>query len=115
MHDLFTPLAHTRRTDPDTSRAAANDISPSLRKIQREVLLFAAKCGVRGFTDPELCDYFGTTSSTYRTRRSELVGYGMVEDTGQRVAIGPRGRKHALWRITDKGQSEVDRRLDLAA
>lgn len=115
MNDLFTPIAHARRSDPDTSREAANDISPALREIQRTVLRFAAMCGVRGFTDPELSDYFDTTSSTYRTRRSELVAMGMVEDTGERVAIGPKGRRHAIWRITAKGQAEVVRQLPEAA
>lgn len=115
MDDLFTPLAHARRTDPDTSREAANDISSALRQIQIAVLQFAAMCGVRGFTDPELSDYFDTTSSTYRTRRSELVTMGMVEDTGERVAVGPKGRRHAIWRITPKGQAEVMRQLPEAA
>lgn len=112
MDDLFTQSARARRSDPDTSHQAANDISPMLRETQRQVLFFAAKCGRSGFIDPDMGEHFGSITSTWRTRRSELVGFGMIEDTGERATVGPRGRRFAVWRITDKGQAEAERLLD---
>lgn len=95
--------AFARNTDPDTSHLAAEVIGPSVRELQRKVLTYAAQRGLGGFIDPEMNEDFGTHSSTFRTRRSELVALGMIEDTGERLSIGGRGRKHAVWRITDKG------------
>ena len=96
------PVAHARRDDMDTSRDAAEEVTPHIRELQIKVLEFAREHGA-GFTDVDLNQHFGTTSSTYRTRRSELVDKGLIEDTGDRVALGGRGRRHALWRITEKG------------
>ena len=67
------------------------------------MLGFAADGGMKGFIDPELNDHFQVHSSTYRTRRAELVCMGLIEDSGERVSIGGAGRKHALWRITGRG------------
>jgi hypothetical protein len=104
--DLFgfapSPQAHARRDDIDTSNAAAEEITPHIRELQAKVLEYARSRGCDGFTDLDLNRHFSTTSSTYRTRRSELVGKGLVEDSGNRVCIG-QGRRHALWRVTDKG------------
>lgn len=107
--DLFgndNVAAHARRCDPDTSHAAAAEISLSLRKLQAAVLSYAFQCGSTGFTDPQLNDHFGTHSSTYRTRRAELVDYGLIADTGERPKLGGGGRCHAVWRITDTGRAE---------
>ena len=93
--------AHTRNTDPDTSRAAAENISPRLRELQRQVLVYAETRGRMGFIDPEMAAHFGCHGSTYRTRRSELVDMGLIADTGQRRS------KHAVWAITDKGRGEA--------
>ncbi len=95
--------AHARRDDLDTSHAAAEEVSPHIRELQAKVLDYARSRGRTGFTDVALNEHFETTSSTYRTRRSELVDKGLVEDSGERVALGGRGRKHALWRVTLKG------------
>jgi hypothetical protein len=109
MESLFGPLAHARRGNPDTSREAAEQITPRIRQLQAEVLRFAA--GVRGFTDVELSDYFDARSSTYRTRRAGLVALGLIEDSGNRV--GDKGRRHAVWRITSEGQAKVAEIIDL--
>lgn len=107
--DLFgndNAAAHARRSDPDTSRMAASEVTPSLRELQAMVLGYAFQCGSPGFTDPAMNEHFDTHSSTYRTRRSELVDYGLVEDTGERLKMGDKGRCHAVWRITDTGRVE---------
>lgn len=107
--DLFgndNAAAHARRTDPDTSHMAADEITPALRQLQAMVLAYAARRGLGGFTDPEMNEDFGTHLSTYRTRRAELVEMGLIEDSGKRLQVGGKGRKHAIWRITDKGFAE---------
>jgi hypothetical protein len=107
--DLFgndNTAAHARRCDPDTSHAAAADITPSLRELQAAVLAYAFERGSQGFTDPALNEHFDTHSSTYRTRRAELVDYGLIADTGERLKMGGKGRAHAVWRITDTGRAE---------
>ena len=106
MTDLFGHdhvAAFARIGDPDTSHLAAEDITPRIRILQAAVLSFAASCRPFGFTDPAMNNHFETHSSSYRTRRAELVGMGMIEDSGERVCIGASGRKHAVWRITDRG------------
>jgi hypothetical protein len=100
-------VAFARNSDPDTSHQAAESITPRIRQLQVAVLAFASTCP-DGFTDPLMNDHFQTHSSTYRTRRSELVDLGMIEDTGNRLTLGPKGRKHALWRITAKGADALD-------
>ena len=109
MTDLFGHdhvAAFARIGDPDTSHLAAEDITPRIRILQAAVLSFAASCRPFGFTDPAMNDHFDTHSSTYRTRRAELVTMGMIEDSGERVCIGASGRKHAIWRITDRGRAK---------
>ena len=106
MTDLFGHdhvAAFARIGDPDTSHLAAEDITPRIRILQAAVLSFAASCRPFGFTDPALSAHFDTHSSTYRTRRAELVAMGMIEDSGERTCIGVSGRKHAVWRITNRG------------
>lgn len=106
MESLFGPQAHARRGNPDTSREAAEEVTPRIRELQADVLRFAAERGSRGFTDPQMNDHFGVHSSTYRTRRSELVALGYIEDSGIRVGEG-KGRRHAVWRITNDGHSRI--------
>jgi hypothetical protein len=106
MESLFGPLAHARRGDPDTSREAAEEVTPRIRELQAAVLRYAMQCGFRGFTDPAMNDYFDCRSSTYRTRRAELVALGLIEDTGNRIGEG-KGRKHAVWRITTAGYAKA--------
>jgi len=75
-------LGLIRKTDPDTSVKAAEEIYPNLTKIQAEVMRFA-KLFPRGFTDEYMNEYFGTYKSTYRSRRSELVKKGLIVDSGR--------------------------------
>lgn len=114
-NDLFghdRAQAHCRRTDPDTSREAAQAATPQIRAVRRAVLDFAASCPHPGFTDAELNEHFCSHSSTYRSRRKELVELGMIEDTGLRVTVGEGGRRHAVWRVTLEG---LGARMPLAA
>ena len=97
------PIAHARRGDIDTSRQAAEAVTPHIKKLQARVLEFARERS-QPWTDIDLLRHFDSTSSTYRTRRAELVALGLLADTGERVALG-NGRRHALWTVTDKGMA----------
>lgn len=111
-----TVVAFARRNDPDTSHAAAAEVSPRLRELQIAVLEYAAECGPTGFIDPEMNAHFATHGSTYRTRRSELVGKGMIADTGNRRTLPDSNRKHAVWAITLQGLNRLSPlRRDMAA
>jgi hypothetical protein len=111
--DLFEHAdeARARDTDPDTSHEAAESLSPRLRQLQEDVLMYAAGESPFGFTHIDLNNHFRTTSSTYRTRCSELVDKGYVADSGDRKAYGPdgKGRRHVIWQVTGPGYEEAQR------
>lgn len=106
---VFDGGPRARRFDPDTSHEAAASVAPVLRKLQRLVLEFAAMREPVGFTDVDLNAHFQTHLSTYRTRRRELADMGLLYDTGERRELPDAARRcrHAVWRITDKGQAQV--------
>lgn len=96
-------VAFARRSDPDTSHAAANDVSPFLVGIQAAVLDYAAECEPGGFIDPMLNARFDCAGSSYRSRRAELVDRGLIADTGARRTLDGKGRRFIVWRITPAG------------
>ena len=99
-------VAFARSSDPDTSHDAAQSIAPRIRALQMAVLRFAVGAG--RFTDPDMNAFFGVTSSTYRTRRAELVERGMIRDTGERRSLnGESGRRHAVWEATSLALATV--------
>jgi hypothetical protein len=93
--------AHARPSDPHTSHDAARLLSPAkLRDSQKAVLGHFRKFGP--MTDTDLVNvYVGSPQSRsgLRTRRSELVDRGLVEDTGARKRL-PTGRNAIVWRAT---------------
>lgn len=107
---LFDPdpgeTAHARRTDPDTSHAAA----ASVDNISRKQAAVLAILGEGPLTDAALVAVYGARSAvdpvTYppqstsgiRTRRSELVDKQRVRDSGARVTL-PTGRHAILWEV----------------
>ena len=92
--DLF---AHARRSDPDTSRLAAEAISPHLTSLQRRVRDYAHAKGPRGFCDLQMAEELGDNGSTLRTRRAELAGAHIILDTGHRRTWGDSKRKRIVW------------------
>lgn len=80
--------AHARRTDPETSHAAAASVA-DLRTSQKAVLRVLRSRPSAGFTDEELVfhyqakrvsvDHPRQSESGIRTRRAELVAAGLVE------------------------------------
>lgn len=101
--------AHARRTDPDTSHAAAASITEDqLRASQAAVLeLFRAFDDV-GATDQKVARHYearrkragwpSQSASGLRTRRKELVDAGFLEDSGYRETL-ESGRKSIVWRV----------------
>lgn len=103
MNDNNTPRA--RKGDPGTSHEAAALAALGVRKVQAAVLKFAAQCEPEGFTDVEMNDFFDDRGSSHRTRRSELVAKGLIEDSGKRK--GEQGRRHIVWRLTNAGHAKL--------
>lgn len=97
--DLFGPFTRTRLGDPDTSREAADDISLKMTALRAIVLGHFARR--RSLTDLDLQDLCKNHRSTYRTRRSELVQLGLIEDSGERRMQD--GSNRVVWIITPKG------------
>jgi hypothetical protein len=90
-----------RRDDPETSAEAALAVAPYLNEIHRQVEAYATSCGFFGFTDYELNTHFMTTSSTYRSRRSELTDMGILVDSGKVKRKEEKGRNYTIWMHRD--------------
>lgn len=92
LNILSVPLA--RRTDPATSHLAAATLDDKARQ-RRLVLAVLRTYGP--MTDEALVNHLSTISpSGARTRRSELVRAGLVQDTGDRLPTSS-GRKAIVW------------------
>ena len=94
--------ARARRSDPETSHEAANSLpSDRLRASQDAVLAFLRRQGP--MIDTVLVDTYNgevhQSPSGLRTRRSELVTRGLVQDTGVRVRLAT-GRNAIVWAVT---------------
>lgn len=99
--ELFPPKA--RRSDPDTSVAAADSVKRTT--VERQRTRIVALLDVRGpCTDEELASWYihhwddDFTPSGLRTRRSELVKLRRVEWTGEKRRIST-GRLARVWRL----------------
>ena len=97
--DLFDTFTRARGTDPDTSYQAADGIAPKMTALRRVVLDHFVQH--KAMTDLELESLCANHGSTYRTRRSELVAMGYVEDSGARRL--QRGSNRVVWTITPRG------------
>jgi hypothetical protein len=94
---------HARRSDPDTSRDAAESVVDTLTIVQQRVLEIHGE-NPDGLTDEELTEEyierFGPTAqSSIRSRRHDLTLKGRFEDTGT-VRELRSGRKGIVWRLT---------------
>ena len=85
-----------RRWDQPTSIEAAEFIKPKAKEIRAIVLDYTESRATDGFTDYEMNSYFEATSSTYRSRRAELVESGLIKDKGT-TKRGPNGRNYKVW------------------
>lgn len=99
----FTPVAHARRSDPDTSKLAAASVK-NLGRTRDAILRILRALGPctdeqiqaaysRGYGNPILA-----SPSGLRSRRSELVRMGLVVDSG-RVGKTASGRQTIIWKV----------------
>lgn len=93
--------ARARSTDPATSHEAAASVG-DLTEVQQKILEIIAE---RPRTDEEIYAVvvargIQMSVSGTRTRRSELVDVGLVEESGQHKLTGA-GRRTIVWRATD--------------
>lgn len=83
--------AYARRTDPETSHAAAAHASRSLTESQKQVLEMFDRYDA--MTDVELVLAYDSSDlptqadSGIRTRRRELVDFGLVENSGRKKVV----------------------------
>lgn len=104
---LFPDLPDTkgmyRRTDPKTSKAAAESQLEERSEKQIKVLKVLAAYP-DGLTDEQLTAICASRygwhmhKSTARTRRKELVEIALVRDTGKRVVM-ESGRSAIIWAV----------------
>lgn len=98
---LFEPVAHARRTDPQTSHQAAERVR-RIRESQADVLTAIRLFGP--ISDEQLIKkyranvYMWQSDSGIRTRRSELVKLGVVVDSGLRGRTASN-RQTVLWKV----------------
>lgn len=108
--DRVDGRAHARRTDPETSHAAARSVTDLTAK-QTAVLTLLRDFGP--LTDLELVEKYGTaaqgfpgvfprqSTSGLRTRRHELVDRGLVVEH-DKVRL-PSGRMAIRWKVAENG------------
>ena len=95
--NFFEEAPYQRHSD--TSRAAAEDIEQSMGRLQARVYAFLAQNGPA--TDEMMQSALGMNPSTQRPRRIELLGKGLVCDSGRRALT--KSRRHAfLWAVRPK-------------
>lgn len=89
--------AHSRRTDPETSHAAARSVS-RVREARERILRALKTHGP--MTDGEIFPHVHNfmSPSGARSRRNELVDEGLVEDSGKR-GLTESGRATIVWRV----------------
>lgn len=83
-----------RRSDPETSHAAANQFRP--REAHTNVLAALREFG--NATDFELAARLGLQQTSVGKRRGELRDAGLVEDSGKR-RCSPSGSSAIVWKI----------------
>lgn len=106
MNEQMNLLYHgkqARRTDPETSRDAADSIADVRAILRRRVEAFARSRGASGFTDYEMGTALGNHGSGLRTRRNELTKEGIIVPTDERRTL-PSGRRAVVWRHRDFNQ-----------
>lgn len=84
----------------ETSRQAAERITPAASAQAARVLVYIAQRGDAGATDHELQAALGMTGDSERPRRWSLQRAGLIRDSGQRRK-SPAGRAAIVWVATD--------------
>lgn len=99
--------AHARRSDPETSHAAAASLSiRALRASQLAVVAFLRELGpltLEQLVDAARVNEIPLSDSRLRTACAELVDLGFVADSGERLKTR-HGRDAAVWILTTEGE-----------
>lgn len=95
MKDLLPDNGPYRHNALQTSRDAAKTVMPYITEIQAIVLAEVRRAGGQGITDYELEQVLGNTSATLRSRRAELVGKGLIRDSG--IKRRQNGSNRTVW------------------
>lgn len=90
-----------RRTDPDTSRTAAERARPR-RDTDRLAVLRVHQANPSGLTDFELAALLGRQQTSVGKRRGELRDAGLICDSGERRPA-PSGSPAVVWALTVEG------------
>ncbi len=106
IRDARVANARVRRTDPETSVAAARQ-AQSRSEIGRTLAL--KLLSIRAHTDHELAAMTGYLATSIGVRRNELVRRGFVQvardvDGKVRTRPTPSGCAARLWEITEAGR-----------
>jgi predicted ArsR family transcriptional regulator len=100
---LLNPAA-ARRTDPATSKVAAESVQDMTADIRLRILRTMSRIG-EAHRDRIAAEAGLTEAQTWR-RLSELHREGLVEDTG-RVLPGRSNRNQTVYRLTTTGWNTV--------
>lgn len=103
--------ARARRTDPHTSHEAADSVrnqNVTHTRILRLLDTYGNLCDTDIAYALTRASHGEVTvsASGLRTRRSELVSKGYVEDSGLRSRL-PSGRRSIIWKITQAGREAL--------
>jgi DNA-binding MarR family transcriptional regulator len=93
--DLFDPRNHYRRTDPETSREAAESLDlPALEKV---VLDAIKKHGPS--TTTEIAEATGLDLVSVSPRPARLCAKGLVRDSGEKRVPPGKTRRSIVWEL----------------
>lgn len=92
---------HTGRDHPDTSRRAADKVTPAVGSIRRQVEAFWHARGEAGTIDDEMMEALSPddqsrADNSYRPRRVELSDANILLDSGRR-RNNARGNPCVVW------------------
>lgn len=85
-----------RRTDPPTSKAAAQAVTPKMRHVHEGLILVALESGAAGKT--RLAELTGLTDQQVIRRMKQLERVGLVVRTGREV-LSAAGRAETEWGV----------------
>jgi hypothetical protein len=92
-----------RKTDPVTSRLAAESVTEETITATQKAILYKLECPMTDYqlvqvlrVDIEMGEQPFVSESGIRSRRAELVEKGLVHDTGLRTKM-PSGRYAIVW------------------
>lgn len=92
-----------RKTDPVTSRLAAESVTEETITATQKAILYKLECPMTDYqlvqvlrVDMEMGEQPYVSESGIRSRRAELVEKSLVHDTGLRTKM-PSGRYAIVW------------------